>query len=86
MIDYTNMIKVELKYNIFKVLNNIKYHIGNNQILLLLNIHEYENLPENIFEFIRFSKSWNRKYDFTGIYFNKDTSKYSYIHFNILIN
>ena len=86
MINFKNILKIELKYNIFKCLEHIKYPIEYTQILLLLNIHEYESLPDNIYNFIRFSRSWNKKYNFTAIYFNKDTSKYSYIHFNIIIN
>ena len=84
MIDYTTMIKVELKYNIFKSLDNLKYLICNNQILLLLNIYDYEKLPDNIYEFIRFSKSWSNRYKFTAIYKNSNTGRFSYIHFNII--
>ena len=84
MIDYKTMIKIELKYNIFKSLDNLKYSVDDDQILLLLNIHDYENLPDTIYEFIRFSRSWNRNYDFTAIYKNRNTDRFSYIHFNII--
>ena len=84
MINYKNILKIELKYNIFKCLEHIKYIIGNTQILEILNIHDYENLPDNIYDFIRFSKSWNRKYNFTAIYKNSNTGRFSYIHFNII--
>ena len=85
MIDYRNMIKVELKYNIFKSLEFVKYPIEYTQILEILNIYDYEKLPDNIYDFVRFSRSWNHNYKYTAIYKNSNTSRYTYIHFNIIL-
>ena len=84
MIDYKKMIKIELKYNILKCLEHLKY-IDDDKILNLLNAHEYESLPENAYEFIRFSKSWSNRYNFIAIYKNNNTCRFSYIFFNIIL-
>ena len=80
------MIKIELKYNIYKSVDNIKYPIDKEQILNLLNDIDYHSLPDTIYEFIRFSRSWNRNFDFTAIYYNTITNRYTYLHFNVLIS
>ena len=86
MIDYKKMIKIELKYNILKCLEHIKYPIDDDKIILnLLNTYEYESLPENICDFVRFSKSWNHNYNFIAIYKNNNTDRFSYIFFNIIL-
>ena len=77
-------LKIELKYNIFNGLDNIKYIIDDDKILNLLNDIDYHSLPDTIYEFIRFSRSWSNKYRYTAIFINKNTNRYSYIHFNII--